>query len=277
MPVDGLKPGGRLRPNKRTRERQMSTLQQMMVLDDVSEEHTVETVPDHLSTSASETSSKASNSSQPPLLDFMGATCNASAWFTSCFPCAVVDINDSDDYVVDKLSRESAMNVMYAKDYIADDAASHNSPAVSADDAASYNSPAVSRDSSPVFDGKQSRGSEEQDKNLVYVRLPEHMTQKDAPIHSIPSMIVEEDSQDEDAMDTISLTDDGASMPVPVTPESMDSDSGIVDDSDILDDGESPFLDASVDEASENENPQKSPPKKKKKFGMKLFGRKKKA
>lgn len=63
---------------------------------------------------ASAASSRASHDSGPPLLDFIGTTCFASsAWFTSCFPCAVVDINEGDDYVVDKLSRAAAMEVMY--------------------------------------------------------------------------------------------------------------------------------------------------------------------
>lgn len=46
-------------------------------------------------------------------MDFIGHACMASTWFTSCFPCAVVDINDGDDNVADKLTRASAMNVMY--------------------------------------------------------------------------------------------------------------------------------------------------------------------
>ena len=103
-------------PTKRTR--QVSSIHQMIPTvdegDNEDDEKTAETATDNISTSASEASSKASNSSQPQLQDFIGATCMASAWFTSCFPCAVVDINDTDDYVVDKLSRESAMNVMYA-------------------------------------------------------------------------------------------------------------------------------------------------------------------
>lgn len=209
----------------------------MTVLDEGDEEETVETAPDHISTSASETSSKASYNSQPQLLDFIGASCNVSAWFTSCFPCAVVDINDSDDYVMDKLSRESAMNVMYARNNIS------NSPPVSPD---------------------RSKGSDEQDTNLMYVRLPEQMTQNDAPVRAIPSLVVEENNQDDEAMDTISLDDDSGPDSMPVATESFDS--GILDDS--------PFLEASVNENSIYPPP-KSPPKKKKKFGMKIFGRKK--
>ncbi|KAL7493988.1 hypothetical protein ACHAWX_000283 [Stephanocyclus meneghinianus] len=69
--------------------------------------------PDHVSTSASEASSMNSRNSEPPLLDFIGTACMATTWFTSCFPCAVVDINHCDDRVVSKLDRTNAMNVMY--------------------------------------------------------------------------------------------------------------------------------------------------------------------
>ena len=83
-----------------------------MILDNLND-GAEEIAADCISTSASEASSKGSNNSEPPLLDFIGTACMASAWFTSCFPCAVVDINDSDNKVVDKLSRQSAMNAMY--------------------------------------------------------------------------------------------------------------------------------------------------------------------
>ncbi|KAL3788191.1 hypothetical protein HJC23_004658 [Cyclotella cryptica] len=69
--------------------------------------------PDQVSTSASEASSANSKNSEPPLLDFIGTACMATTWFTSCFPCAVVDINHCDDRVVSKLDRTNAMNVMY--------------------------------------------------------------------------------------------------------------------------------------------------------------------
>jgi hypothetical protein len=68
--------------------------------------------PDQVSTSGSENSDGSTNS-QPPLLDFIGTACMASTWFTSCFPCAVVDINHCDDNVVNKLNRTNAMSVMY--------------------------------------------------------------------------------------------------------------------------------------------------------------------
>ena len=69
--------------------------------------------PDQVSTSASEASNSSSKNSEPPLLDFIGTACMASTWFTSCFPCAVVDINHCDDNVVNKLDRMNAMSVMY--------------------------------------------------------------------------------------------------------------------------------------------------------------------
>jgi len=243
MPNRGLKPG--VRP-KRTRQ---TISLPKMVLDEIDEEEqTVETAPDHISTSASEASSMRSNSSQPPLLDFIGNTCMASAWFTSCFPCAVVDINDSDDYVVDKLSRQSAMNVMYAN---------HN---MNMNTDAS-NSISVTPDCSPISDGNHTQYVEDHVKNVMYVRLPEPGT-TDVPLHSVPS-VIEEDSHEDDVMDEISLNDDAGSMPVSVvsvavTPQPMDS--GIVDDREI---------------PAVNEKPIYMPPKKKK-FGMKkLFGRKK--
>lgn len=71
--------------------------------------------PDQASTSGSSTGSAASNSSQgPKILDFIGATCEVTSWFSSCFPCAVVDIDEQDGRVVNRLSTESAMNVMYS-------------------------------------------------------------------------------------------------------------------------------------------------------------------
>ena len=99
------------------RDRQSSSLSDMIgrPLEQVSEgsrEGESPVPPDHVSTSASEAS--ASNASQAPvILDFIGATCQVTSWFTSCFPCSVVDIDEQDGQVMDRLSRESAMNVMY--------------------------------------------------------------------------------------------------------------------------------------------------------------------
>ena len=74
------------RQQKRTRARQVSSLQQMNILlteqqnsssipmRKISEEdeRTVDTAPDHISTS--DASEADTNNSQPPLLDFVGAT-----------------------------------------------------------------------------------------------------------------------------------------------------------------------------------------------------------
>lgn len=238
---------GRPRGNKSKRTRQTSSLQQMVVDEGDEDEQTLETVPDHLSTSASEASSKASTNSQPPLLDFIGTTCLASAWFTSCFPCAVVDINDSDDYVVDKLSRESAMNVMYANKAV---------------------NKSVLPDSGGgrVIQAKHS----DQEENMMFIRLPESdKTQNHAqiPIHSVPS-VIQEGSEDDDVMDEISLDDD-ESKPLAL---------GTRTDSGIVDRRVSPVVPAVV---PVKENPIYAPPKdpsNKKKFSVKkMFGRKKKA
>lgn len=261
MPTSGLKPvsgaaggsgiGRRSTRAKPKRSRQVSTggLRQMM-LDDIDEDQaTAETIPDHLSTSASEASSKGSNNSQPQLLDFIGATCQASAWFTSCFPCAVVDINENDDYVVDKLSRESAMIAMYG----AGRSPGTNSITVTPEKGASKRS--------------QADRADEREKNLTHLQLPQLDESKPAtlaPIHSMPSVIVE-DSDEDEAMDEISLNDDADSMPVAVvTTERVASG--------VMESRGSPVL---LPEAAVNETPIYSPPKKKK-FGMKkLFSRKK--
>ena len=158
--------GNSLRP-KRTR--QGSSLKQMLILDDIDEE----TPPDNMSVSASEASTKGSYHSQPPLLDFVGAACCASSWFTSCFPCAILDINDNDERVVDKLSRESAMNVMY-----------------------SYN----------LCDNSQFINTEgEQDSDVMFIRLPEQET-SDAPHnHPIP-VVIEEGSDEDEAADSMPVS-----------------------------------------------------------------------
>ena len=98
-------------PGKRPRrERQASSLHMWSIIEEPSTVDEVPSVPDQVSISASE----ASNSTPPLLADFIDATCSASAWFTSCFPCAVIDINDeNDNSVMDKLSPKEAMNTMY--------------------------------------------------------------------------------------------------------------------------------------------------------------------
>lgn len=245
MPSSSPMPS-QLRPNKRTRLHQ-----KMSTLDEVDENQpTVDTAT--VSTAASEASSRASNTSQPPLLDFIGNTCMASAWFTSCFPCAVVDINDSDDYVVDKLSRESAMNVMYSSQ------------------------PPAGGDSSRSTNGRVSLEKQGEDA-VMGIQLPRaeetgHQTAcTDAPIHSAPHVIAEKDHQeeDEDVLDTISLNDDaGHPCLEPVSPDRVKSDITGSQKSDITGSQRS----QSSRKASFNEP--KSPQKKKKKFGIKIFGRK---
>lgn len=252
MPSGGLKPI-QLRPNKRSRRRNTK----MSTLDEVDEEH-MHADAATVSTAASAASSAASNTSQPPLLDFIGTTCLASSWFTSCFPCAVVDINDSDDYVVDKLSRESAMNVMYATQQ-------------------PHNGVSGTRRSSPVSDAHPIV-SERQDENLIYIRLPaaqetahEHQTAyADAPIPFTPPLVADKNSQeDEEMLDTISLEDDAGYSPmmIPVTPPRSNSGS--------MDTGGSRSFEGEAVEEHPLSSPLKSPPKKKKKkFGMKIFARK---
>lgn len=77
----------------------------------------IEEVPESISVSGSESSSKGS---QPTISDEprMRTLCvgELSEWFTNCFPCAITDINDNDHRAVDKFSRESAMNDMYSNE-----------------------------------------------------------------------------------------------------------------------------------------------------------------
>ena len=232
----------RQRPSKRVR--QVSSLQQMqqnsssIPMRKISEEdeRTADTAPDHISTS--DASEADTNNSQPPLLDFVGATCLASAWFTSCFPCAVVDINDSDDYVVDKISRENAMNVMYNNNLQA-------SPG--------NNSLAVTPESSPVKPGENS-GTKEND--VMYISV----SPSDGSIHNIPS-VIEEDGSDEDLeMDEVSLEEDlprkGLGIDMPVLEEATD---------------------VVMDNTGSGEPQISSPPKKKRLSMRKLFGKKNKA
>ena len=201
------------------------------------DERTADTAPDHISTS--DASEADTNNSQPPLLDFVGATCLASAWFTSCFPCAVVDINDSDDYVVDKISRENAMNVMYNNNLQA-------SPG--------NNSLAVTPESSPVKTGENSRGKEN---DVMYISV----SPSDGSIHNIPSVIEEDGSDEDENMAEVSLDDDddlpqkGLGIDMPVLEEPTDV---VMDNT-----GSEPQI--------------SSPPRKKKLSMRKLFGKKSKA
>ena len=69
--------------------------------------------PDHVSTSGSEGPDGSNASQGPKILDFLGATYEVASFFTSCFPCAVVDIDEQDGRVAGNLSKENAMNIMY--------------------------------------------------------------------------------------------------------------------------------------------------------------------
>ena len=127
------------------------SIKQSMKIDVIDEEQTV-------SVTESESSSKGSNHGQNPLLDFMGAACMGSAWFTNCFPCAIVTINDRDDRVVDELSRESAMNAMYK---------SNNTSAYDTH---------IAADDTPISDEEQSRETESKlNLNVVNIQLQQEM------------------------------------------------------------------------------------------------------
>lgn len=207
-----LKSSGHSRPHKRSLLRQ-----KMSTLAEVDEDHLMTSDAATVSTAASDgAASEASRGSQPPLLDFIGNACEASSWFTSCFPCAVVDINDGDDYVVNKLSREAAMHVMYASP----------EPPPGGARPAGASSPAGSEAYSDIF------------------QLP----RAEETAQSAPHAMVEED---EEMLDTISLDDD-ANNPG-AGPAGRQASKGPV-------------------------NELKSPPKNsKKKFSMKMFGRKNKS
>ena len=70
--------------------------------------------PDHVSTSGSEGSDGSNASQGPKILDLLGATtCEVASFFTSCFPCTVVDIDEQDGRLAGNLSKENAMNIMY--------------------------------------------------------------------------------------------------------------------------------------------------------------------
>ena len=130
---------------------QGSSIKQSMKIDVIDEEQTV-------SVTESESSSKGSNHGQNPLLDFMGAACMGSAWFTNCFPCAIATINDRDDRVVDELSRENAMNAMYK---------SNNT---------SFDDTHIAADDTPISDEEQPRETESKlNLNVVYIQLQQEM------------------------------------------------------------------------------------------------------
>jgi len=250
------------------------------------------TMSDNLSATtscASEASSRGSNGSAnaPPLLDFIGNTCMASAWFTSCFPCAVVDINDSDDYVVDRLSRESAMHTMYGT-------TTASSSSLNNINSNNNNNTNNIMTSSVVTPERDVRGGGRDKQSVMYVRLPESKDgaeEKDedegrrwtndldnAPIHTVASVIQEEDDDDDD-----DAGDDLDAHPDDVSPDD-DDDSGILDDSRVPTPPIHEALRVHCEGEEEREREERANmlrsqqrPNKKKKFGMKkLFGRRNK-
>ena len=274
---------------QRSRQRQPSTLLSMMstVDEDEDENRTVDTVPTDyepsISSVKSNASSRASNGSanstgRPALLDFVGGACNASAWFTSCFPCSVVDIDDADEKIVKGLSRESAMDAMYRS-------ARRNvstSPEMVHMAAATNSS-----DSGPLLENNDAAitGRHSGDNNLVHVRLPKEETSNgngvDAPTQSTQIAIAGGhylEYEDED-MDGVSLDDEDAfgddrNVPIAVTPELItDSDNNAKTAG-----NEQPTI--SDEGLPSDKKPIYKPPKKKrsKKFGIKrMFGMNKKA
>jgi hypothetical protein len=189
-------------------KRQRSASFKDMVVDECDENRTVATVPDNVSDTASETSSNGSYNNQPPLLDFMGSVCVASAWFTTCFPCAVVDINDTDDRVVRNLSRESAMNFMYSNTN--DRFGGSKSPR------------RVTPEGIPVSDRKKIVEKESSSVPVVQAtsniatmpiqqQLPER-AKSEPKLLNIPSIIEEDESSDDEMMDVVSLDSGTAKM-----------------------------------------------------------------
>jgi hypothetical protein len=192
---------------------QGSSIKQSMKIDVIDEEQT--TMTDQVSVTESESSSKgSSNHSQNPLLDFMGAACMGSAWFTNFFPCAIVTINDRDDCVVEKLSRESAMNAMYSRNNTSADGTliAADDTLIAADDTL------IAADDSPISDKEQSRVTEPKpDLNVVYIQLQQDMEHEmtqdksaasvcnsDASVCNARSLV--DDSSGDEASDEIDLS-----------------------------------------------------------------------
>ena len=252
MPPSILKngAGGQRQPSSLSPKRQRSASFKSMLVDECDDVRTVATVPDNISDTASEASSNGSYNNQPPLLDFVGSMCVASAWFTSCFPCAVVDINDTDDRVVHNLSRESAMSMMYSnKNY--DSLFERNNRNV------------TTPECGPFSDGKQVSGSSAivgRDSNAMYTQQLNERGKSESKIICIPS-IIEEDSDDEDTMEVVPLQQSGPANSMLKVECHERLDSGIIDHRGI---------------AAGSECRPYSQPKTKMRFGMKNpFGRKK--
>jgi hypothetical protein len=53
--------------------------------------------------------------SPPPALDSVGDARMELDCFLGRFPSAIIDIDDTDQFVIDKLSREKAMDAMYRR------------------------------------------------------------------------------------------------------------------------------------------------------------------
>merc|ERR1712194_153515 len=51
----------------------------------------------------------------------------------------------------------------------------------------------------------------EDDKNVIYVRLPEQLVKVDEPLHTVPS-VIQEDINEDETMDEVSLIDDPGTM-----------------------------------------------------------------
>lgn len=181
--------------------------------------------PDHVSTSASE-ASESNDSQTPKMLDFIGATCQVSSWFTSCFPCTIVDINEYDDRVMDKLSRESAMNVMYAANpdlspganSLEADEALPTDP----DDAPLFDYPGVADDYPYLLNEiDASPHMQEVDSDVIYTHLPIMTVSGTEHLHSQGSdrqlHIIQDDNEVESmSLESMSLDE----MPPVVSPTS---------------------------------------------------------
>jgi hypothetical protein len=206
--------GGRPPPSPHPKRQRSASFKNMLV-DECDEVQTVTTVPDNVSDTASEASSNVSYNNHPPILDFMGTMCVASAWFTSCFPCAVVDINDTDDRVVHNLSRESAMNFMYANknDRLFECIKSHRSIAPECN--------AVS-DGRKIVNGSSAAVEQKSNSASISQQRPEK-AKSETKILCIPSIIEEDDSGDDETMDVVALESDAAKMNMLDLHERLDS------------------------------------------------------
>ena len=197
------------------RIRQPSTLSELLgqplelVAENSREEGESPVPPDHISTSASEDSG-ASNSSQTKILDFIGATCEVTSWFTSCFPCAVVDIDEQDGQVADKLSKESAMNALYSPVKVK----ANNEPLP--EEAPQDDSQCVEKDEPQrIYSDSLQRGAIDTD--VVYTHLPIMTVAESELIRAQGkklSVIADDDATE---VETISLDSERQHSPVCVT------------------------------------------------------------